>query len=119
MNNSEYILFSEALNVVNQSLKKNYEVFPYNVAIEAMQKVASGTKVGVEVYAEDTDSPTDFFTIAYKDHHIELVAHGKENPAFSYKVSRQFLRDIVENPQRYINNPEKLDIDWLRSRIGF
>jgi hypothetical protein len=34
-----------------------------------------------------------------------------------WKVNVSYLQQVVDNPQEYIDNPAKLDFDWLRDRL--
>jgi hypothetical protein len=53
------------------------------------------------------------------DNAFVLVSHSKAGDADSaWKVSVDYLRDVVDNPRRYIDNPALLAFDWLKQRLG-
>lgn len=50
---------------------------------------------------------------------LELVGRGKRDEAkISWTVSRDYLETVVEDPDRYVDHPEKLDLDAIKSRLG-
>ena len=58
-------------------------------------------------------------TIRLNNDEFELVSHGKQESEIAWKLSWDFLQQVVENPQEYIDHPEKFDWDWLKRRTGF
>jgi len=40
------------------------------------------------------------------------------DPSITWTVTREYLEEIVKDPDTYIEHPEKLDLDWLKSRLG-
>jgi hypothetical protein len=41
-----------------------------------------------------------------------------DDPDIDWKVSRDYLRKVSSNPDQYIDNPARLDVDWLTSCAG-
>jgi len=85
--------------------------------ISAWDKFLDGHKAGVEIYDEDPNKPFDYFTIRYLNKKFEIVSRGKSEHDTEWKVSREYLQSIVDDPQKYIDNPTKLDLDWLKHRL--
>jgi hypothetical protein len=48
---------------------------------------------------------------------LQLASHGKDAPDIDWKVSMDYLRDINQNPKKYIEDPWKLDVEWLKNRL--
>jgi hypothetical protein len=111
-------LMRRYLDVVNRALEAHRDEFPFEQIIEAGEKLAEDSEIGVSVYKTDPGNPHDSYTIAFSDERFELVAHGQENPDIGWKVKEEYLEKVVDHPQRYIENPAKLDFDWLWSRLG-
>lgn len=107
-----------ALDVVNEALQKHRDHALIGPLLQGGEKMLGGKKFGVAVYRDDPDTPFDYFTLRLTGGRFELLARGKESPDIAWKVSQDYLRDIVDNPQDYIDNPAKLDLEWLRHRIG-
>ena len=113
-----YVLFNDALQVMNKAILENADRFPYGQIMKLGEKVLGGKEIGVAVYASDSSSPFDYFTVEFKNGKLELVSHGKEHPAITWKVSRDYLAKVAGDPEHYIERPERLDLDWVRSRLG-
>lgn len=115
--NDSYDLFLGALDVINDALSAMRDKPLIKDIMSLMEKQAAGSKFGVEIYSDDPDAPHDYYTIRANKKRLELVSRGKDSPSIDWKVSTEYLRDINENPQKYIDNPLKLDIDWLKHRL--
>lgn len=110
--------FEQALDVINQSLEANRDRMPYKQFIKAGEKMLGDKKVGVAVYSDDPNTPHDYYTLALLNDHLQIVEHGKEDPDLTWKVSEDYINELVGNPQKYIDHPEKMDWDWIRDRMG-
>ena len=111
-------LFTQYVNVVNQALGENRDRVPYKQLLTAAEKLLANRRMGVAVYKDDPTTPHDFFTLTFSDGTFEVAAHGKEEPDFDWKVKEDHLRQVVENPEPYIQQPARLDLDWLKSRLN-
>ena len=112
-----YDLFTGALDVTNKAIDENRDSGFYGALISAWDKYLDGHKAGVAVYDEDPDQPFDYFTIRYAHGKFELQSRGKSEHDTEWKVSREYLQSLVDDPQAYIDHPAKLDIDWLKDRL--
>ena len=41
---------------------------------------------------------------------VRVIAASNRDP-------REYLQSIVDDPQKYVDNPTKLDLDWLKYRL--
>jgi hypothetical protein len=112
-----YELFTGALDVTNRSLEKNRDSGFFGALISAWDKFLDGHKAGVAIYDEDPSKPFDYFTIRYLNEKFEILSRGKSEHDTEWKVSRDYLQSIVDDPKKYIDNPAKLDLDWLKERL--
>ena len=112
-----YDLFKGTLDVTNEALEKNRDSKVIGTLFAAADKPLSGHKAGVEIYDEDPDKPFDYFTVRYLDGKIELYARGKSEHDTEWKVSKNYLQSVVDDPQKYIDNPTKLNFEWLKVRL--
>lgn len=118
MNDTDiYELFTQALTVTNRSLKENRGSGVYGALLSAWNKYLDGHRAGVAIYDENPDKPFDYFTIRYMNGRFELQSRGKSEHDTEWKVSRDYLRSLANNPQTYIDHPSRLDIDWLKDRL--
>lgn len=116
-NKDTYTLFMGALDVSNRALDSVGDKPVLGDLVDLMEKQASGRHFGVAVYKDDPDKPHDYFTVRVQNHMIQLVSHGKDAPDIDWKVSQEYLQDVNSNPDDYVDNPLKLDWDWLRHRL--
>jgi hypothetical protein len=112
-----YTLFTDALDVMNQALEKHRDSGFMKGLVAAADKFLDGHKAGVEIYDEDPGKPFDYFTIRYLNDKFEILSRGKSEHDTEWKVSRDYLQAIVDDPQKYIDHPSKLDLDWLKHRL--
>jgi hypothetical protein len=117
-NQDSATLFTNALNTTNTALEENANQMPFKQILSAAEKVLGDRQLGVAIYKDDPDSPYDYFTLRFSNGAFEIVSHGKDHPSIDWKVSQEYLERIAENPKRYVDDPFKLDFDWLTSRLG-
>lgn len=111
-------LFTRALNTMNAALADNADRMPFKQILSVADKAAGDRPIGVAVYKDDPGTPHDYFTIKFSEGAFELLSHGKQDPDIAWKVSVEYLEKLGDNPERYIEDPFKLDLDWLKSRFG-
>ena len=115
----EQALFSQALEVVNQAIHRHKDDFPYKQMFAAAEKLMGDAKMGVALTKEAGADPYDYYTVDYEDGRWKLAGRGRQgDPDVTWTVTRDYLEEVVRNPDRYLEHPEKLDLDWLKSRLG-
>lgn len=110
-------LFTDALDVVNRTLEANRGEGLYGTALELIGDFIEGHRTVVSVYKDDPDAPFDAFTLRYRNGRFEKVERGKGEHDSEWKVSREYLESLVNDPDVYIEHPARLDLDWLASRV--
>ena len=111
-------LFTSALNTMNAALADNSDRMPFKQILSVAESTIGDRPLGVAVYKDSPDDPHDYFTIRFSNGAFELVSRGKQDPDLAWKVSEPYLERLAENPERYAEDPFKLDFDWLKSRLG-
>lgn len=111
-------LVTDYLSTVNQAIDEHADDFPMKQLIRAGDKMLDGRNVGMAIYGKDPESPYDFYTVRFEDRALKLVAHGKEDVDVAWKVSDDYLHRVVDNREDYIAQPAKLDLGWLKTRVG-
>ena len=110
-------LLTDYLNVCNAASEAHRDVFPYKPLIAAYDKLFD-RQVSVDIYDRDTDDVETTVTIQLIDGKFEPVPEAEAHPSFHLKLKRQYMEDVVAHPREYIRHPEKLDWDWIKSRVG-
>jgi hypothetical protein len=110
---SRYELFQSYLQVCNQALDLNRERFPFKQVLGAAQKAGKERRIQVCIVE---GNPAAEFVIKIEGNKLK----GEQKDTCSgcgcagqWRVSQRYMEDVVENPDLYINNPAKLDWDWL------
>ncbi|MBI4907852.1 MAG: CBS domain-containing protein [Acidobacteria bacterium] len=116
--NNDTTLLVEYLDVCNTAMAAQKDSFPHKQVLALSKLVFGGRNFSLLFYDEDSDLPNACYTVRFSGDQLELVAEGKQNAAFSCKVKRDYLRSVVERRQEYIDHPERLDWEWLKSRLG-
>jgi hypothetical protein len=113
-----YEIFVQAMDVTNAAMEANRHSFVLKPMLSACSSELKNQDFAVEIYDDEPEHPVDFFTIRLVGNTFVLVSHSK-TPAASaaWKVSVEYLRDVVENPRRYIDHPTLLAFDWLKQRL--
>lgn len=115
----EQALFSQALDVMNRAIRAHSDDFPYQQILKASDELLGDSRLAVGVAKEAGADPYDFYTVRYANGRFELEGRGKQGePDLTGAVTRSYLEGIVEDPEPYVEHPEKLDLDWLKSRLG-
>ena len=112
------ILLTEYISICNRAIASHRDSFPFRQLLEVAEKLAGDKTFAVAIYADNPKRPHDYFTIELLDGLFVVVAHGKKDPDITWRVRQSYLEQVVSDPQTYIENPAKLDWDWLKSRVG-
>ena len=115
--NDSYDLFMGALEVTNKALDSLRSKPVIKEMVSLMDKHAEGRKFGVAVYGSNPDNPHDYYTVRIQNSSLQLASRGKDEPDIDWKVSTDYLKQINDDPQAFIDNPLKLDLEWLKSRL--
>ena len=113
-----YDLFMGYLDVVNEALDKHSDTPVIGDLAKLVTDLSESKKIGAAIYDSDPKSPFDYFTVRIADGKVQLDSRGKNEPDIDWRVSQDYLEEVNENPQKYIDNPLNLDLDWLKSRVG-
>lgn len=116
-NPSTYQLFMDALDVTNRAIDANRGQGAWGKLFDAVDEHLEGHRAAVGVYDDDPAEPFDYFTIRLLDGRFELVERGRGEHDSEWKVSRDYLQSLVDDPDRYIEHPIRLDLDWLTDRL--
>lgn len=99
-------LFQRYVEICNAAIDAHREEFPYK------QIWSAAKNAGVRVAVYD-DRPKTQYALRFANDHLEADLNGnEESPAVRLNLS--YLRQVVEHPEAYIDNPEKLDWHWLK-----
>lgn len=109
-------LVTQFLKVCNEAIDHDRLTWRREVPRRLLAKV-EGKKIGLAVTKSSTKRYFDFYTIQVRNRKLEFVTRGKQDPEFSFPVTESYLKEVSRNPGKYIENPLKLDWDWVKSGV--
>ncbi len=111
-------LVTEYLDVCNAASDAHRHSLVYKPIIAAYDSVFASREAGVDIYESDPDEIETTIAIRVVNGRFEPVPESEAHPSFHLKLSRHYMEDVVAHREEYIRHPEKLDWDWIKSRIG-
>lgn len=107
-------LFRRYLDICNEAIEKHKSELPYKTILSATDMFIDNRPIDLAVY---DDEPKAAFSLYFKNKKLTGDAHLKDTKK-AWRMNLSHLREVVKNPEKYIKHPEKLDLDWLKSRLG-
>lgn len=108
-------LFIRYLNICNQAIEANKDRFPYSQILAAATAPESSRSVEVCIIE---DHPEAKYVIQVEDSKLSGKPHEsceKCDCQGQWRVTRSYLEDVIKNPDEYIQNPAKIDWEWMHN----
>lgn len=110
--------FQSALATMNQAIEKNRDSLFFKTLLKSCETVLGDDLLGVAIYKDSPESPHDYYTIRMDEGRFFLVEHGRGDVDSDWIVSEDYLRDLANDPDKYVDHPEKLSLNWLANRVS-
>ncbi len=110
-------LLLDYLQVCNTAIEKHRDSLVHKAVIAAWDVVFGGRDAGIDI-CDDDDRVETSATIRFVNDVFVPVADPQAEPSFHLKVKRSYMEDVMLHREEYVRHPEKLDWDWLKSRLG-
>jgi hypothetical protein len=110
-------LVDGTLRVVNAALSKIQRGAVSGRLLSGGLERFDGLEIGLMLYKDEPDFPHDYFTLCLQEGWLCLAQRGRNEPDVSLRVPRSLLQQIIAEPSRYIGQPRRLPLDWLRHRL--
>lgn len=108
-------LFEQYLDICNQAIAKHKGEFPYQQVLNLGETLMGDRPIDLAIY---DDEPKAAFSLHFKDDKLENGGYPSDVKK-AWRMNLSYLKKVVEHPDDYIEHPEKLDLDWLKSRMGY
>jgi hypothetical protein len=112
-----HTLLTETLRVLNQALAQHADEHPYCEILDRVERLGS-LRLGVAIHEGDESAPIDYYAIEIRDGKFQVVSHGQREPAIDWRVSVAYLRRVTAHPSLHVDQPARLELDWLVRRLG-
>ena len=108
-------LFQQYLEICNQAMNAHSHDFPYRQFLSISNALIGDEAIDLAIY---DDRPKAAFSLTFKDN---ILTNGgyPDDVKKAWRVNLSYLQKVVENPEDHIAHPEKLDLDWLKSRLDY
>ncbi len=101
------------LDVCNQALALNKERFPFREILGAAEKSEQGKIIEVNIIDAD---PNISYAMTLGGDGIVAVPHSACTDCKcdrKWQVTKNYLEDVAKNPQNYMQNPAKINWEWM------
>lgn len=111
--------FNDYLDAVNDGIAAHQRRAPFRLIWRTYLRRYEQRDLGVAVYKNVPEHPYDYFTVRLTAQGLELAEHGKtEQVEREWLMADVHLEHVLAHPERYKRNPVRLQLDWLRTRLG-
>lgn len=107
-------LFKQYLTICNEAIDKHKDEFPYKEILNLGNTLMGDRSIDLAIY---DDRPKGAFSLKFKNQKLANDNYPSDVEK-AWRVNLSYLKHVVEYPEKYIEHPEKLDLDWLKSRLG-
>ena len=111
-------LLLEYLDVCNTALDAHRHSLPYKPIILTYDRIFANRQAAIDIYNDHPGQPETTVTIRLLNGKFGVVPVAEAHPSFHLKLKHGYMEDVIAHRQEYIDRPEKLDWDWLKSRMG-
>ena len=108
-------LFARFLEVCNKAIAAHKDEFPYKYIWEAAENMQSSEGLHVTVY---DGRPKVDYTLRLKNKRIKVTEESVNPSVVGWRINTSYMKEVVENPDWYIDQPARLDWHWLKNRVG-
>lgn len=74
------------------------------------------TRFGVAICEPERPTPIDHYEIALERGKLSIVSHGIQPPVTHWVVSTEELRRLAEDPDGFLQDPDRVDLNWMIRR---
>lgn len=118
LEHSGHTLLTGALRVINQAIDAHRGTSPWREIVEKTSGGRAPARLGVEIYEGEPPRIVDRYAIHAHEGRFEMIEHGLGEPEIHWRVSVDDLRRIIATPDRYLEDPSRLPLAWLETRLG-
>jgi hypothetical protein len=108
-------VFKEYIEVCNKAITANNHKFPYKGLLDVCNLIWKDHDINLAIY---DDRPKATYSMHLDD---DQIIYKEENPEKlkkrPWKINLSYMEKVIGNPEKYIKHPERLDMDWLSSRM--
>lgn len=105
-----YKLIEQYLDICRSAMAANKDRFPFKQIFAGLSDERVNRIVAVYIHEESSVLPLG---IKVRGGNFILEEGLPSSPCKIWRVSREYLEQVLSEPLSYINNPAKIDWDWV------
>jgi len=106
-------LFRKYIEVCNQAIALHKDEPLFKNLFDALKAEEAHRPFELAVY---DDQPKCAFSLQVKNRQL-ITSHPPSDVQSAWRIDLSELQHVVENAIEYIHHPDKLKLDWLKSRF--
>lgn len=103
-------LLEQYLEICNSAIDANRDRFPFKQIFSVLSDPDNTRMVAAYIKEPAAIRPV---YIEVQGHDFSVKEAAKKLPQKVWRVHRSYLEEVIEAPLSYINNPAKIDWDWI------
>ncbi|MFP4313855.1 MAG: hypothetical protein ACLFR0_05965 [Alphaproteobacteria bacterium] len=104
------------ISICNVALHKNCERFPFKQILDAAEQQSKGRMIEVNIEGDPPHEEDYVFTLSQGRIQADKHACGSQCTCDGkWIVKKAYIEDVINNPDIYIQNPAKINWEWLYS----
>ena len=106
-------LMKRYLEVCNQALTLNKDRFPFKQILGAAQQSEDGKVIEVTILG---DLRSESYAMTFDKQGLVAKPHASCDDCKCdrvWSVNQDYLEDVAKDPESYIQNPAKIDWEWM------
>lgn len=110
-----HALISEYVAICNEALERNKKNFPFQSIWKAIEGKYQNKEVNIALI-EDNPKPSCQLTLSGQGIEVSMGESDTEKKNTCH-MKLSHIRDVVDNKQKYIDNPARIDWHWIEELI--
>lgn len=112
-------LLADYVDVCNRAIAENEHRFVFRQAKKLNRQLWGEASFHTLVYEDDPRNVIEEATLHYDPRRLELSVEDSADGdvAFSWKLPIDYMEDVVQRPDWYVEHPAALDWNWLTERV--
>jgi hypothetical protein len=110
-------IFEQYVDICNQSIEKNKDKFPYMEMWKARWKNLTPNQI-LQCAIYDTRPKVIYKLQLTEDMKIKIISKTEVKTDDTWPFNYEYLKQVVDNPQKYIEKPAELDWGWMNDVFG-
>lgn len=112
-------LVASYLDVVNRAVHRHANCPPYRKILDLSERVIGDRPMNLLIDDATPGQEDHQHTLRFHAGKFEYLRRGRSDDprAIQLELAKKNLHEVVDAPHRFVESPNRLPLDWLRSRL--